>query len=89
MKIKINNFHHDKKNIDIKNDILQIIYFDKQYLPENNTENHKMSSTFKFIKKKKHENSFRKKLLREYITSQSKDPDLIRPYIDLEKYLLS
>ena len=48
-----------------------------------------MSSTLKPTKKQKHKSSIRRKLLREYITSQLKDPDLVRPYTDLEEHPLS
>ena len=81
--------HHNHENIDIENAVSQTIYFDKQQLFENNTDNHKMSNTPKPTKEQEHENSFRRKLLREYITSRPEDPDLICPYINLDKYLLS
>ena len=42
-----------------------------------------------FTKKQEHKNSFRRKLLREHITSQLEDLDLVRLYTDLEKHLLS
>ena len=48
-----------------------------------------MSKTPKFIKKQEHKSSYRKKLLRKYITSQLKDPDLVRLYTNLEKYPLN
>ena len=48
-----------------------------------------MSSTPKSTKKQEHENFFRRKSLREHITSQPEDPDLVCLYIDLNKHLLS
>ena len=48
-----------------------------------------MSSTLKLTKEQEHKNSFRRKLLKEYITSHLEDPDLVRLYTNLEKYPLS
>ncbi len=48
-----------------------------------------MSSTPKPTKKQEHESSFRKKSLREHITSQPEDPDRVRPYTDLKEHLLN
>ena len=48
-----------------------------------------MSKTPKLTKEQEHESSFRRKLLKEYITSQPKDPDLVRPYTDFEEHPLS
>lgn len=48
-----------------------------------------MSSIPKSTKKQDQENSLRRKLLREYTTSQSEDHDLIHLYINLKKHLLS
>ena len=48
-----------------------------------------MSSTPKLTKEQEHESSFRRKLLKEHITSQPEDPDLVRPYTDLEEHPLS
>ena len=81
--------YHKNKNTNIKNSALQKVHFDEQQLLKNNTNNHKMSSTSKPTKEQKHESFFKRKLLREYITSQLKDLDLVRPYIDLKKHPLS
>ena len=48
-----------------------------------------MSSTPKPTKEQEHESSFRRKSLREYITSQPKDPDLIHSYTNLQEHPLS
>ena len=80
--------YHNHKNININNAASQIVYFDKQQLSENDTNDDKMSSTPKPTKKQEHENSFRRKSLREHITSQLENPDLIRPYTDLDKHPL-
>ena len=48
-----------------------------------------MSNIPKSIKKQEHESFLKRKLLREYYTSQLKDPDLVCLYTDLEKYPLS
>ena len=61
--------HHNNKNIDIENAVSQTVYFDEQQLPENDTDNHEMSSTPKPTKEQEHESSFRRKSLKEYITS--------------------
>ena len=81
--------YHDHENIDIENANLQIIRFDKQQLPENDTNNHQISGTPKPIKESEYKNSLRRKLLREHITSQPHNPDLVRLYTNLDKYPLS
>ena len=81
--------HHDNKNIDIKNAVSQTVRFDEQQLPKNNTDNYEMSSTPKPTKEQEHESSFKRKSLKKHITSQPKDPDLVRPYTDLEEHPLS
>ena len=48
-----------------------------------------MSSTPKPTKEQEHKNSFRRQSLRKHITSQPKDQDLVRLYIDLDKHPLS
>ena len=48
-----------------------------------------MNSILKLNKKQEHKNSFNKKLLREYITFQLENSNLIHPYTDLEEYPLS
>ena len=48
-----------------------------------------MSSISKLTKKQEHKSFFKKKLLKKYITSQLKNLDLIRSYINLEKYPFS
>ena len=69
--------HHDNKNIDIESAASRTVRFDKQQLLENDTDNHKMSSTPKPFKEQEHKSSFRRKSLREHITSQPEDPDLV------------
>lgn len=81
--------HYDNKNIDIENTASETVRFDQQQLPTNDIDNNKMSSIPKPTKKQEHEKSFRKKLLKEHITSQLEDPDLIRPYTNLKEYPLS
>ena len=81
--------HHNNKNIDIENAVSQTVRFDKQQLPENYINKHEMSGTPKPTKEQEHESSFRRKLLNKHITSQTKDPDLVRLYTDLGEYLLS
>ena len=82
-------FHHNNEKIDIKNAVPQTVCFDKQQLPANDTDNYEMSSTPKPTKEQEHESSFRRKSLKEYITSQQKDLDLVRPYTNLEEHPLS
>ena len=81
--------YHNNKNINIKNSALQKVWLDKQQLLENDTNNHEMSSTPKSIKEQEHKSSFKKKLLKKYIFSQLKNPDLIRLYINFQKHLFS
>ena len=81
--------HHDNKNIDIENAVSRTVRFDKQQLPKIDIDDHEMSSTPKPTKEQEHESSFKRKLLKEHITSQPEDPDLIRPYTDLEEHPLS
>ena len=81
--------HHNNENIDIENAVSRIVRFDKQQLPKNDTDNYEMSSTPKPTKKHEHKSSFKRKLLKEHITSQPEDPDLVYPYKNLEKHLLS
>ena len=59
--------YHNNKNTDIKNSALHKVCFNKQQLLENNTDNHEMSSTLKFIQKKEYQSSFQKKLLKKHI----------------------
>lgn len=81
--------HQNNKNIDIKNAVSQTVCFAEQQLPENNINDHEMSSTLKPTKKQEYESSFRKKLLKKHIISQPEDPDLICLYTNLEEHLLS
>ena len=81
--------HHNNKNINIENAVSRTVRFDKQQLPENNIDNYKMNSTLKPYKEQEHESSFRRKSLKEHITSQPEDPDLVRPYTDLEEHPFS
>ena len=81
--------YYNNKNIDIKNAVLRTVCFDKQQLPENDTDDHKISSTPKPTKEQEYKSFFRRKSLKEHITSQLEDPNLVRPYTDLEEYPLS
>ena len=81
--------HHNNKNTNIENSVSQTVRFDKQQLLKNDIDNHEMSSTSKPTKKQEHESFFRRKLLREHITSQLEDPDLVCLYTDLKEHLLS
>ena len=56
-----------------------------QQLSENDMDDYKMSSNPKPTKEHEQGNSFRRKLLTEYITFQSEDHDFVRLYTDLEK----
>ena len=69
--------HHDNENIDIESAASRTVRFDEEQLPENDTDNHEMSSTTKPTKEQEHKSSLRRKLLREHITSQPEDPDLV------------
>lgn len=77
--------YHNNKNIDIGNVAKQRGYFAKQQLPRNDTNNHKISGISKPTKEQEYENSFERKSLRENITSQPKNPDLIYLGTDLKK----
>ena len=81
--------HHDNENMIIENAVSRTVRFDEQQLPENDTDNHEISSIPKLTKEQEHESSFRRKSLKEHITSQPEDPDLVRPYTDLEEHPLS
>ena len=81
--------NHANKNIDIENTASQTVRFEEQQLSKNDTNNHEINNTPKSTKKQKHKSSFRRKSLREHITSQLEDPDFVHPYTDLKEYPFS
>lgn len=50
--------------------------------------NYKINSISKSFKKQKHENSSKRKWLREYITSQLEDHNFVQLFTNFEKHLL-
>ncbi len=79
-------YHHEDKIIDNHNGRSQKVYLDKQQPPDNDMADHEINNTPKPTKEQKQEISWRKKSLREHITSESKNLD---QYADLEEYLFS